>query len=154
MQGNSVCVTGNLTKDPDIRFTNKGVCMATFAIARSWSVSDPANPEAEPVKHAEFFDVAVFGPVAENVQRSLHKGDRVTVDGILRQRRWQTEDGANRSRVEILADEVSPSLRFAYATLTKTAGRDAAEVAPATATSSDTMPEPAAPELELEPAGL
>jgi len=114
---NSVSVVGNATRDPELRFTPSGQAIATFGIAvnRSWR-NKQTNEWDETVS---FFDVTCWAQMAENVAESVTKGTRVLVTGRLEQRSWETNDGEKRSKVEIVAEEIGPSLRFATAGVTK-----------------------------------
>ena len=114
---NNVSVVGNATRDPELRFTPSGQAIATFGIAvnRSWR-NKQSNEWEEAVS---FFDVTCWAQMAENVAESVTKGTRVLVSGRLEQRSWETNDGEKRSKVEIVADEIGPSLRYATAGVTK-----------------------------------
>jgi len=114
---NNVSVVGNATRDPELRFTPSGQAIATFGIAvnRSWR-NKQTNEWDEAVS---FFDVTCWAQMAENVAESVTKGTRVLVTGRLEQRSWETNDGEKRSKVEIVAEEIGPSLRFATAGVTK-----------------------------------
>ena len=114
---NSVSVVGNATRDPELRFTPSGQAIATFGIAvnRSWR-NKQSNEWEEAVS---FFDVTCWAQMAENVAESVTKGTRVLVSGRLEQRSWETNDGEKRSKIEIVADEIGPSLRYATAGVTK-----------------------------------
>ncbi len=127
--GNSVTVVGNITRDPELRFTPSGAANATFGLAvnRRWQ-----NRQTNEWEEAtSFFDVICWRELADNVSESLQKGARVIVTGRLEQRSWETQEGDKRSKVEIVADEVGPSLRWATAQVTKTdrRGPDAAGAA-------------------------
>ena len=115
--GNSVTLVGNCTRDPELRFTSSGQAVATFGLAvnRRWQ-NRQSNEWEEAVS---FFDVTAWQQLAENVAESVQKGTRVIVAGRLDQRSWETQDGDKRSKIEIVADEVAPSLRWATATITK-----------------------------------
>src|SRR5919206_512784 len=115
--GNSVTLVGNITRDPELRFTNTGQATATFGLAvnRSW-VDRQSNERREVTS---FFDVVCWREMAENVSESLQKGARVVVTGRLEQRSWETPEGDRRSKIEVVADEVGPSLRWATAQVTK-----------------------------------
>ena len=115
--GNNVTVIGNCTRDPELRFTPSGMAVATFGLAvnRRWQ-NRQSNEWEEAVS---FFDVTCWQQLAENVAESVQKGTRVMVAGRLDQRSWETQDGDKRSKVEIVADEVGPSLRYATAEITK-----------------------------------
>ncbi|HEX9776103.1 MAG TPA: single-stranded DNA-binding protein [Actinomycetota bacterium] len=114
MQGNSVTIVGNLTDDPELRFTAQGAAVANFSIAVNRRVRDPQTNEWKD-GDPSFFRVNVWRQLAENVAESLSKGTRVVVTGYLKQRSWETQEGERRTVVEIEADEVGPSLRWATA---------------------------------------
>lgn len=120
--GNTVNIVGNVTRDPELRFTPSGQAVANFGVAvnRRWQ-----NRQTQEWEEAvSFFDVTCWGQLAENVAESVQKGTRVVVDGRLDQRSWETEQGDKRSKVEIVADEVAPSLRWATASITKNERRE------------------------------
>ena len=102
----SVSFAGNLTDDPELRHTEAGIARAIFRVAVS------GRKEQE----ASFFTVIVWRDQAEHAAQSLSKGSRVVVVGRLQQRSWTAEDGSARSVVEVLAEELGPSLRWATAT--------------------------------------
>jgi single-strand DNA-binding protein len=106
----SVSFAGNLTDQPELRHTEGGIPRAVFRVA----VSGRREQEAS------FFTVVVWRDQAEHASQSLSKGSRVVVVGRLQQRSWTAEDGSVRSTVEVLADELGPSLRWATATTTRT----------------------------------
>ena len=105
----SVSFAGNLTDDPELRHTEAGIARAVFRVA----VSGRRDQEAS------FFTVIVWRDQAEHASQSLSKGSRVVVVGRLQQRSWTAEDGSARSTVEVLAEELGPSLRWATATTTR-----------------------------------
>ena len=109
--GNIVEITGNVTRDPELRFAQSGVAVVQLGVA--W------NRKVNEVDEAHFFDVVAFRELAENVAESVEKGMRVVVAGRLQHRTWETDDGGKRSKVEIVADEISPSLRWASASVTR-----------------------------------
>jgi len=119
--GNTVELIGNLTRDPELRFTASGAAMATFGLAvnRRWR-NQQTNDWEEQVS---FFDIVCWRDLAENVSDSLTKGNRVMVSGRLEQRSWETDNGDKRSKVEVIADEIGPSLRWATAEVTKSERR-------------------------------
>jgi len=102
---NTVTVVGNLTRDPEIRYTPAGSAVATFGLA--WNHKDKAGDEL-----VSFFDITCWRDLAENVAASLVKGNRVVVYGRLDYQSWE-KDGQRRSKVEVVADDVAPSLRWA-----------------------------------------
>jgi len=113
---NTVTVVGNVTRDPELRFTPSGAAVATFGLA--WNRRSQ-NARGETEEQVSFFDVTCWRQLAENVAESLSKGTRVVVYGRLEQRSWETTDGERRSKVEIIADDVAPSLKWATAELTR-----------------------------------
>jgi len=115
--GNAVTLVGNITRDPELRFTNTGQATASFGLAvnRRWQ-----NRQTQEWEEAtSFFDVVCWREMAENAAESLTRGSRVIVTGRLEQRSWETPDGDKRSKVEVVADEVGPSIRWATAQVTK-----------------------------------
>lgn len=118
----NVTVVGNLTRDPELRFTPAGAPVTTFGVAvnRRWQNRD--NQQWE--ESTSFFNVTCWRDLAQNVSESLEKGSRVLVTGRLEQRSWETQDGERRSVVEIVADEVGPSLRWATAEIARNERRD------------------------------
>lgn len=106
-----VSLVGNITRDPELRFSAAGNAVVGFGLA----VNRKRNDE----EVTSFFDVTAFGTLAEHVAE-LPKGCRVMVIGRLEQRSWE-KDGEKRSKVEIVADEIGPSLRWATASVTKSA---------------------------------
>jgi single-strand DNA-binding protein len=115
--GNTVTIVGNLTRDPELRYTPSGQANASFGVAvnRRW-MNRQTNEWEERVS---FFNVVCWREMADNVSESLAKGARVVVTGRLEQRSWETDNGEKRSVVEIVADEIGPSLRWASAQITK-----------------------------------
>jgi single-strand DNA-binding protein len=117
MADNNVSVVGNCTRDPELRFTPSGQAVANFGLAvnRRWQ-----NRQTQEWEEAtSFFDVTCWQQLAENVAETVQKGTRIVVTGRLDQRSWETQDGDKRSKVEIVADEVAPSLKWATAEITK-----------------------------------
>jgi single-strand DNA-binding protein len=115
--GNHVSITGNLTRDPELRFTPSGQATTTFGVAvnRRWQ-----NRQTQDWEEAtSFFDVVCWGQLAENAAQSLTRGSRIMVTGRLDQRSWENQEGERRSKIEITADEVAPSLRWATVAITK-----------------------------------
>jgi single-strand DNA-binding protein len=110
---NSVTVVGNLTRDPELRFTQSGQARATLGIAVNRRWQNRASGEWE--EQVSFFNVVCWREMAENVSETLTRGTRVMVTGRLEQRSWDTPEGEKRSVVEIVADEIGPSLRWASA---------------------------------------
>jgi single-strand DNA-binding protein len=123
MPDNTVTLVGNITRDPEMRFTPTGQAVATFGLAvnRRWQNRQTGNWD----EATSFFNVTCWREMAENVSGSLGKGARVIVTGRLEQRSYETQDGEKRSVVEVVADEVGPSLRWATANVTKNDRRSA-----------------------------
>ena len=117
MPDSTVTVVGNLTRDPEIRYTTGGAAKASFGMAVSRRWQNRQSQEWE--EQTSFFNVVCWREMAENVSESLGKGSRVVVTGRLEQRSYEDRDGNRRNVVEIIADEVGPSLRFATAQVTK-----------------------------------
>ena len=117
MADSNVTLVGNLTKDPEIRFTSggRGNCSFGLAVNRRW------QQNGEWQEQTSFFNVVAWGTLAENAAASLTKGTRVVVTGRLEQRTWETPQGEKRSIVEVNADEIGPSLRWAQAQIERIA---------------------------------
>ncbi len=113
-----VTVVGNLTADPELRFTNSGVPFASFTIASTPRTFDRQSNEWKDGE-ALFLRATVWREFAEHVANSLKKGTRVIARGNLRQRSYQDRDGNNRTSIELDVDEVGPSLRYATAQVTR-----------------------------------
>jgi len=107
---NQVMLVGNLTDDPELRFTPNGAAVANFRLAVTPRVRD-----GDSWKDGEtsFFRINVWRQQAENVAETLQKGTRCIVVGRLRTRSWETPEGEKRSVTEVEADEIGPSLKFA-----------------------------------------
>jgi single-strand DNA-binding protein len=106
-----------LTREPELRFTTGGQAAATFGIAVNRTWTDRQSQEHR--ESTSFFDVVAWGTLAENAATSLAKGTRVVVTGRLDHRSWETAEGDKRSKVEVTADDVAPSLRWATAKVAK-----------------------------------
>ena len=120
MPDNTVTVVGNITRDPELRFTPAGQAVATFGMA----VNRRYQKNGQWEEQTSFFNVTAWGTLGENASNSLHKGARILVNGRLDQRSWETQDGEKRSTVEIVADEIGPSLRWATVEITKNERRE------------------------------
>lgn len=111
---NTVTLCGNVTRDPELRFTPTGVAVANLGIAINtkrkegdqWVDGDP-----------QYYDVTVWRELAENVAASVTKGMRIIVFGRLDFRTWETDDGQTRTKVEIVAESIGPDLRWAAASV-------------------------------------
>ncbi len=113
---NAVTIVGNVTRDPELRFTPTGQATATFGVAVNRTWNDRSTNERK--EQVSYFNVVTWRELAENVAESLTKGARVIVTGRLEQRSWET-NGEKRTTVEIIADEIGPSLRWATASVTR-----------------------------------
>lgn len=111
--GNTITIVGNITRDPELRYTPSGQSNTRFGVAVNRRWQDRSSGEWQ--EATSFFDVVCWRELAENVSESLGKGNRVVVTGRLEQRTWETKEGDKRNVVEIIADDVAPSLRFATA---------------------------------------
>jgi single-strand DNA-binding protein len=114
----TVTVVGNLTNDPELRFTPSGAAVANFTVASTPRLLDKATNEWKD-GDALFLRCSIWRQAAENVAESLQKGARVIVTGRLRQRSYETKEGEKRTVVECEVDEVGPSLRYATAKVVK-----------------------------------
>ena len=116
---NQVTIVGNLTDDPELRYTPNGAAVANFRVAVSRRGKDETTGEWKDLE-TSFFRVSAWRSLGENIAETLTRGSRVIVTGRLRARSWETQEGETRSTVEIEADEVGPSLRWATAKIEKT----------------------------------
>ncbi len=114
-----ITVIGNLTADPELRFTPAGAAVANFTVASTPRVFDRNTNEWKDGE-ALFLRCNIWREAAENVAESLTRGSRVIVSGRLKQRSYETREGEKRTVVELEVDEVGPSLRYATATVNKT----------------------------------
>ncbi|MEB4614020.1 single-stranded DNA-binding protein [Leucobacter sp. M11] len=127
MSGETILtIVGNLTADPELRFTNTGVPLATFTVASTPRTFDKQANEWKD-GDALFMRCRVWREFAEHVASSLTKGTRVVATGRLKQRSYETKEGEKRSSIELEVDEIGPSLRYATAQVTRTqSGRNGA----------------------------
>ena len=120
MAGDTVItVVGNLTADPELRFTASGAAVASFTVASTPRTFDRQSNEWKDGE-ALFMRCSVWRQTAENVAESLQRGARVVVTGRLKQRSYETREGEKRTVIEMEVDEVGPSLRYATAKVNKT----------------------------------
>lgn len=117
MADNTVTLVGNVTRDPELRYTSGGQANVSFGLAVNRRWQNRQTQEWE--ERVSFFNIVCWREMAENVAESLAKGSRVVVTGRLEQRSWETENGDKRSVVEVNADEIGPSLRWATAQVTR-----------------------------------
>src|ERR1041384_8604476 len=114
----TITVIGNLTNDPELRFTPSGAAVARFTVASTPRIMDRQTNEwkdGEPL----FLSCTVWRQAAENVAESLQRGSRVIVSGRLKQRSYETREGEKRTVIELEVDEIGPSLRYATAKVQK-----------------------------------
>jgi len=114
----TVTVVGNLTDDPELRFTPSGAAVANFTVASTPRFLDKNTNEWKD-GDALFLRCSIWRQAAEYVAESLQRGTRVIVQGRLRQRSYETKEGEKRTVVELEVDEIGPSLRYATAKVTK-----------------------------------
>jgi single-strand DNA-binding protein len=114
---NTITISGNITREPEMRYTPSGVSKVTFGVAVNRSWRNQQSNEWE--EQTSFFNVVAWRQLAENASATLTKGSRVVVSGRLEQRSWETDQGEKRSIVEIVADDIAASLRFATAEIHK-----------------------------------
>lgn len=113
-----ITVIGNLTADPELRFTPSGAAVANFTVASTPRTFDRQTNEWKD-GDALFLRCSIWRDAAENITESLTKGARVIVQGRLKQRSYETREGEKRTVVELEVDEVGPSLRYATANVTR-----------------------------------
>jgi len=99
----TITIAGNLTRDPELKFTDSGMATVRFGVATSRKIKERET--------TSFYEVIAFGKTAENVQASLSKGNRVLVTGRLEVRNWEKQDGTKATTVEVVADEVAADLK-------------------------------------------
>ncbi|MEN9620912.1 MAG: hypothetical protein RL499_1105 [Actinomycetota bacterium] len=115
-----ITVVGNLTADPELRYTQSGLAVANFTIASTPRSFDRASNEWKD-GDALFLRASVWREFAEHVASSLTKGSRVIAQGRLKQRSYETKEGEKRTTIELEVDEIGPSLRYATAQVTRSA---------------------------------
>jgi len=115
-----ITVVGNLTGDPELRYTQNGLAVANFTIASTPRTFDRASNDWKD-GDALFLRASVWREFAEHVAGSLTKGSRVVATGRLRQRSYETKEGEKRTSIELEVDEIGPSLRYATAQVTRAA---------------------------------
>ena len=116
-----ITLVGNLTADPELRFTPSGAAVANFTVASTPRTFDRQSNEWRD-GDAMFLNCAVWRQAAENVAESLQKGMRVIVQGRLKSRSYETREGEKRTVFEVDVDEIGPALRYATAKVTRTSG--------------------------------
>jgi single-strand DNA-binding protein len=142
MANETICtVIGNLTADPELKFTQSGQAVANFTVASTPRTFDKASGEwkdGDPL----FLRCNIWRQPAENVTETLTKGTRVIVTGRLRQRSFETKEGEKRTVFELEVDEIGPSLRYASAKINKTERSGTTRSEPARSKTSDFEVEP------------
>ncbi len=128
----TLTVVGNLTADPELRYTQSGLPVANFTIASTPRVFDKQSGQYKDGE-ALFLRASVWREFAEHVAGSLTKGMRVIATGRLKQRSYQDRDGQTRTAIELEVDEIGPSLRYATAQVTRAASGGTQGARPATA---------------------
>jgi len=118
MADNTITLVGNLTRDPELRFTTGGRGVASFGIA----VGRRYQVNGEWQEQTSYFNITAWGQLGENAAATLAKGSRVIVTGRLEQREYTTRDGDKRTAIEVVADELGPSLRWATAQVERQSG--------------------------------
>src|SRR4030042_5862595 len=114
---NNITILGNLTRDPELRFTPNGTAVVSFGLAVNRNIKNKNSGEWE--TQVDFFNVTAWFKLAENCAESLNKGDRVLISGRLSQDSWDDKDGQKRSSYRIIANIVAPSLEFAKCKIEK-----------------------------------
>ena len=117
----TITVVGNLTADPELRYTQNGLPVANFTIASTPRTFDKTSQEWKDGE-ALFLRASVWREFAENVANSLTKGSRVIATGFLKQRSYETKEGEKRTSMEFEVQEIGPSLKYATATVTRASG--------------------------------
>ena len=122
----AVTLVGNVTKDPDLRYTANGKAVTSFGLAvnRRYMVNNEWTEEVS------FFNVTCWADLAENVAASLTKGNRAIVTGRLAQRTYETREGEKRNIVEVVADSIGPDLRWATCQIERTERKQPGSEAP------------------------
>lgn len=150
MSDANITVVGNLTRDPELRFTGGGMATTRLGLAVNYRRRNQQTQEWD--ESTSFLSVVAFRDLAENAAESLTKGSRVLVTGRLEVREYETKEGEKRQSVEIIADEIGPSLRWATASVSRTERRTPGESS--NGGGGDRVPAPGAnnpPEFDEEP---
>ena len=108
-QLNQIGLVGNLTRDPELKFTNEGVaiCELGLAVTRKWT-----DKESKETENVDFFNISCWNSMAENCAYSLKKGDRVLINGHMNLRSWENKEGKKFNIINITADIIAASLEF------------------------------------------
>jgi single-strand DNA-binding protein len=145
-------VVGNLTDDPELRFTPSGAAMAKFSVASTPRSYDKTSGQWQDGT-AMFLRCTAWRDLAQHIADSLTKGARVVVTGRLRQHNWQTPEGENRSMLALEVDDIGPSLRFATATVARVQRTNGTAPAPSNGSWSTSPGAPATSGEGTPPAG-
>lgn len=113
---NSITLVGNLTRDPELRYTTGGRAVANFGLA----VNRRYQVNGEWQEQVSYFNVVAWGDLGENAAATLSKGMRTIIFGRLEQREYENREGEKRSMIEVVVDDIGPSLRYAQAQVEKT----------------------------------
>jgi len=132
---NNITILGNITRDPELRFTPSGTAVVSFGLAVNRNIQNKKSGEWQ--TEVDFFNVTAWYKLAENCAESLSKGDRVLVSGRLSQDSWEDKEGQKRSTVKIIASVVAPSLEFATCKLEKNPKMDSGGMASADSTKEE-----------------
>ena len=133
---NTVSLSGNLTRDPEVRSLPSGTSLCQLRLAGNERVKDQSGNWGD---RANFFDVAVWGAFGESIAKQLHKGDGVAIQGRLRWREWQAQDGSGRQAVDVVADSAVPIPRNSSSSNSSSGSRREQDV-PIDAGGFDRMP--------------
>jgi len=131
MADNTITLVGNLTRDPELRFTANGRAVASFGIA----VGRRYQVNGEWQEQTSYFNITAWGDLGENAAASLSKGARIVVTGRLEQREYTTREGDKRTAIDVIADELGPSLRWATAQVERTPRKEGGAKKPGGSTS-------------------
>ncbi len=123
---NNITILGNITRDPELRFTPSGTAVVNFGLAVNRSVQNKNSGEWQ--TEVDFFNITAWYKLAENCAESLSKGDRVLVSGRLSQDSWEDKEGQKRSTVKVIASVIAPSMEFATCKLEKNPKMDSGGV--------------------------
>jgi single-strand DNA-binding protein len=123
---NNITILGNITRDPELRFTPSGTAVVSFGLAVNRNIQNKKSGEWQ--TEVDFFNVTAWYKLAENCAESLGKGDRVLVSGRLSQDSWEDKEGQKRSTVKIIASVVAPSMEFATCKLEKNPKMDSGDI--------------------------
>ncbi len=113
VNGAQITLVGNCTRDPEMKYSNSGMAVARFGLAVNYRKMNRNSNEWD--EEVSFFDIVAFGQLGENVGDTISKGTRAIVVGRLQIRDWEGQDGKKGRSVEVIADEIGPSLRWATA---------------------------------------